>query len=247
MSEVQVIKCQSCIERQLAEPNDAIGLYLDMPICDSCLTPIMANKENIQADSIAITSDKDSLSERKARALSLLDGFYESFDNFPMTAEEVLSARDDFYNHRAPALINMSVDEIKTIINRRKAVLFAIRIKDEQWSTIIEQLKNEARVTAGLTGVAKSIKEKAKKPSEFSNEKAKKLAKMLGISVSQLEAMGADARTTEFAGIIGNDTKEKAVEGNQSAKQSLQNIQSKLSGAESPKARRNPVTGKLME
>jgi hypothetical protein len=70
---------------------------------------------------------------------------------------------------------------------------------------------------------------------------------MLGITVSQLEAMGADARVTEFKGIVGTESVAKATEQKTSesntARQSLENIQSKLKG-DLPKARINPITGK---
>ena len=247
MTETVIIKCQSCIERQLKEPEDAVGLYKNLPICDKCLGAIMSNMENVQADSISITSDKDSIESRRALALQMLDSFESVFDNFPLTAEEVLTARDDFYNHRAPALINCTTEQIKTIINRRKAVLYAIRIKDEQWSTIIEQLRNEARREAGLVGVAKSIKEKVKQPSGYSDDKAKKLAKMMGISVAQLNAMGADARATEFKGIVGAKTVEEAdtrtkFQHDKTTRSSLERIQENLKST--PQGKINPVTGR---
>ncbi len=247
MTETIIVKCQSCIERQIVPIEDHVGFYKGMPICEKCLGAILSNQENVQADLIKVEGDANSLENRKVLAMKLLDEFEKVFDGFPLTAEEVLSERDLFYNHRAPALINCSTEEIKSMINRRKAVLFAIRIKDEQWSTIIEQLKNEARKNAGLTGIAKSIKEKAKKPSDFKEAEAKKLAKMLGVSVARIKEMGEEARKTEFAGILqGNPVTKvptRAVEPN-STRVHLIKIQENLKGVAPPGNEINPATGR---
>jgi|SRR5215471_423890 len=252
MTEAVIHKCQWCIERQLETINDAVALYLNQPICEACMSPILANKENVQSDSIAVSYDSNSLDVRLERAKALLDNLETTFENFPISAEEVLSNRDAFYNHRAPALINCTNEQIKELINKRKAVLFAIRIKDERWSTLIEQIKQEERVARGLTGVAKSIKEKIKKPTEYASDQAKKLAKMLGISVTQLESMGAAARKDEFAGIVGKENVEKAIESKTSdattAKQALANIKAKVQGSPVPqKGKIDPITGRRIE
>lgn len=191
--------CQYCLERGL-EPNEAIAEYKNIPICDPCLAPIYENANATQVDQIEETD----LENRKKRAFEVLDKFEELFDDWYLFENEVLNSRDDFFNHRPPAVINLTNEQIKALNSRRKAVLYAFRIKDEQWTEIIDKIRTEERRKENLVGVTKSIVEKTKKTKgENSLEAKKKLAKAMGITVAQLDAMGSQARQSEFEGIVG--------------------------------------------
>lgn len=197
---LQVIKCQYCLDRQIEEPNDAIGLYKKQPICDECLGPIMDNNSNTQI--IEYTRDPGSLEARKAKAFEILDKFEELLEGWELYEDEVLLSRDDFFNHRPPAVVNLTPEEIKKRISYRKAVLFSFRIKDEHWTTLIEQIRTKERREQGLINVQKSVKEVTKK-SRAGKDQLQKLAKKLGVSVEQLELLGAQARQEEFKGVVG--------------------------------------------
>jgi len=245
MSE-DTILCEYCLERGL-EPNPSIGLYLGRPICDPCLAPIMDNKANSPDEG---KPSELSIEDKKVLALSILDKFEELFENWPLTADETLQAHEDFYNHRPPAVVNCTIEQLTQLNSRRKGLLYAIRHKDERWSTDIEVLKRTAREQANLTGIQKSIKERKKAPSAVSLDAKKKLAKSMGITLEQLEAMGQQSREAEFGKIIKSTPANPApipanTEG--SSRGILSALQSKLK-TEAPKVRkRNPITGAWIE
>lgn len=239
--------CEWCLERGL-EPNPSVGLYNGRPICDPCLGPIMDNK------AVSFDNGKPSelpLEEKRALAFEILDRFEELFENWPLTAEETLQAHEDFYNHRPPSVANCTIEQLIQINNRRKGLLYAIRHKDERWSTDIEVLKRTAREQANLTGIQKSIKERKKAPSAISLEAKKKLAKSMGITLAELEAMGQQSREAEFGKVINSSPANPAPIPPQAPKESSRGIlgalQSKLK-SESPKSRRrDPITGKWID
>lgn len=192
--------CQYCLDRGLV-PNESIMLYQNLPICDPCLAPIMDNLSATQVDQLGGETD---LEKRKRKAIEVLDKFEELFEDWHLFESEVLESRDDFFNHQAPAVINLTNEQIKALNSRRKAVLYAFRIKDERWTEIIDKIRTEERRKENLVGVTKSIVEKTKKvKSENSLDAKKKLAKAMGISLEALEAMGSNARKSEFEGIVG--------------------------------------------
>lgn len=235
--------CQSCLERGL-ESGEVIGLYLGQPICDSCLAPIMENKANIQEEG---KEDKSiPIEEKKAIALKLLDRFEVLFEQWPLTADETLQAHEDFYNHRPPAVENCSIEELIQINSRRKGLLYAIRHKDERWSTEIEVLKRTTREQANLTGIQKSIKEKKKTPSAVSKDAKAKLAKAMGISLAELEAMGQKSREAEFGKVLKSSPANPAPPNQQptSSRGILGALQAGLKKNEVKARKRNPITGK---
>jgi len=239
------VLCEYCLERGL-EPQPSIGLYQGRSICDPCLAPIMDNKNNVQEEGIP---SEGTLEEKKALALKILDSFEELFKNWPLTADETLQAHEDFYNHRPPAVINCSIDELIQLNSRRKGLLYAIRHKDERWSTDIEVLKRSERERANLTGIQKSIKEKKKAPSAISLEAKKKLAKSMGITLEQLEAMGQQSREAEFGKILKSSPANPAPPSPQptSSRGILGALQSKLKETEAKPKKRNPITGKWID
>jgi len=155
LPEVKATLCQFCIDRQL-EPNEAIGIYEKQPICSVCLDAYMENQLLVGNPIPEQTEDKKQL------ALKLLDAFEELCEKWPLKGEESLINHEDFYNHRPPAIINLSLTEIQEIYSRRQSILFAIKHKDMHWYTKVEEMKRSAREQANLTGLAKSVKEKSK-------------------------------------------------------------------------------------
>ncbi len=242
MSEGTITLCQYCLDRGL-EPSEAIGLYQKLPICDACLGPLMNNK----SDGPDGQKIGDSLEARREKALRLLDQFEELCSEWPLTADETLLTHADFYNHRPPAIVNCSLDELLAIYSRRKGLLYAIRHKDEKWYTEIEILKRTAREEANLTGILKSKEQKIKAPSAINLAQKEKLAKSMGISVAELEEMGKASREREFTKIVGNPILPVRVpegqRGPSGAKTELEDLKGKVSGATKAK-RKNPFTGK---
>lgn len=238
-----IVLCESCLERGLP-PNEAIGLYLNRPICDPCLGPIMENKANIQEE--GVPDNTLALEDKTAIAIKLLDKLESIFDNWPLTADETLQAHEDFYNHRPPAVENCSVEELVQINSRRKGLLYAIRHKDERWSTEIEILKRTRREEANLTGIQKSIKERKKAPSAVSKEAKAKLAKAMGMTLEQLEAMGQQSREAEFGKIIKSSPANPApISASPSSSRGILGaLQAKLKVEETKARKRNPITGK---
>lgn len=245
MSEV-VTLCQYCLDRGL-EPNEAIGLYNKLPICDPCLGPIMDNKSDAPDTE---TRRDETIEDRKTRALELLDEFEALFERWPLTADETLLSHGDFYNHRPPAIVNCSLEEIQAIYSRRKGILYAIRHKDERWYTDIENLKRKQREQANLTGIAKSTKVYGSKKSPIGDEAKAKLAKKLGISIAQLDAMGKESREKEFIAITGtspaNPVKDNIAPAS-SVKSILSNLQNTVKSSEVKKVKRDFITGKVIE
>ena len=245
METTDVTLCEYCLERGL-DPGEAVGIYLKRPICDPCLGVIMDNKSD--GPDTTKVSDEELLAERKVRALALLDQFEELFDNWPLTADETLLSHSDFYNHKPPAIVNCSLEQIQAIYSRRKGILYAIRHKDERWYTEIEQLRRTARKQANLTGIAKSVKERNKAPSQVSIDAKKKLAKTLGITIAQLDAMGKQSREEEFKQIVGStpiDPARQPVRGD-SARAELTKLQNTVKGKMISGVKRNPITGKII-
>jgi len=237
------------MDRQL-EPNEGIMLYQGRPICDACLSPIMSNMSETQL--IEAEGDPSSLESRKKKALEILDKCEELYKDWPLTEKEVLASRDDFFNHRPPAVINLTIEQTKELISYRKAILYAYKIKDEPWTTLIDQIRVEERKAAGIQGIAKSVSEKSKKPNHrFSKAKQEKLLKSLNISPEQLELLGKEARIEEFGDILANK-KPKEIqidlkkEGTQVIKNALAEVQGKLNVDLTPKKiSRCNVCGKL--
>lgn len=237
--------CQSCLDRGL-EPREAIGLYNKLPICDPCLGAIMDNKSDAPDNS---RSEATSLASRKQRALEMLEQFEELAANWPLTAEETLLTHSDFYNHRPPALVNCTLEEIKEIYSRRKGLLYAIRHKDERWYTEIEQAKREAREKANLTGMLKSKEQKVRAPSAINLAQREKLAKSMGITLAELEAMGKASREREFVAIVGSPIEPVRVpegtRGGSGAKKELDDLKAQVMKVSDSKVKKkNPFTGK---
>lgn len=243
MSEGTITLCQYCLDRGL-EPSEAIGLYQKLPICDACLGPLMNNKSDAPDEA----SKGHALESRIALALAMLDQFETLAANWPLTADETLLVHADFYNHRPPALVNMTIDEIQSVYSRRKGLLYAIRHKDERWYTEIEVAKRDAREKANLTGMLKSKEQKVKGTGTTSLAQKEKLAKMMGITVAELDAMGQASREKEFVKIVGNPITPvriaEGVHGPSGARKELDELKEKVLKVSEPKVKRkNPFTG----
>lgn len=241
-----VILCQSCLDRQVESPNEAIGQWANLPICDECLGPLMDNLANSQTQTV--DSDPNSLPARIERSKGLLIPLEV---NWELTEEEVLKSRDDFFNHHPPAVINLTPEEIKRRISFLKGILFAYRIKAERWATIIESLRAEERQKQGLINVTKSIKEVSKK-SKTSKAQLEKLAKALKMDISTLENVGQQARIEEFGNlpVSGEKGTKIKTENEYAIKSALTQLQSQLKAenkiVETPKkVVRCQVCGKL--
>ncbi len=240
--------CQSCIDRQINPPNPAEYTYKNLPICDPCLEPIMRNNENISEAELDILKKLD-FENRKQKAIALLDELEAIFNDWPLTADETLTCHSDFYNHKAPAIINMTLEQVLEVYKRRKGLLFAVRHKDEVWSNQIDILKRAAREEANLDGIVKGKKEISKKvkATGYSLASKEKEAKALGISLEQLQAMDRALNAEKFDAMVGQkkDTIPEVyppVIAKESTKEILRNLQLKVK-----KRTINPVTGKPYE
>ena len=240
--EIVTLKCQYCLERQL-EPNEAIGLWQKLPICDACLGPILDNQTDINRE---FMKDDDNQA-RLELAFKLLDQLEEIYDQWPFSADETLSLHEHFYNHKPPAIINCSLKEIEQIYQRRKGILFTVRHKDERWATDIDNLKRSLREEANLTGIQTSRKEKGKvvSLSGVKKQQLEKLAKQLGVSVELLLQQGAKKKQEEFEELVG--TKElpkfELEPSKESVKSVLDNLKTKTQAKSEP-LKINPFTGK---
>lgn len=249
--ETTELKCQSCLDRQVEQTADVVGLWQKQPICEQCLEAIMKNQDDYHFDNQG--EAEESFIARKARALKLLDDLEEIYEKWPLDREETLSCHEDFYNHKPPALVNCSLAEIEEIYKRRKGLLYAVRHKDEHWSEVIEALKRDERKRHNLEGIEKSRKEVKKKGpiSAESIKEKEKIARQLGIPVEKVLEMFQNARVEKFEKLIGQkkDTIPEIYppvrENSSSSGDILRGLQEKI--ATKPKKRYNPVTGELLK
>lgn len=180
--------CQFCIEHNNPNPNAATKRWAnDFYICLDCYTSLLDN------------------------LLSFPNHFSEL-----ITSEQILQSRDEIFNHHHAAIVNLSKDDVEQRIEDYKKILFTVRIFAEDATDYINKCKQEERAKNNLTGIEKSKKELSKKPSLSSKlggsaeDKLKeKMAKTLGISVKALEQLGAQARVTEFQGILDGKPQSK--------------------------------------
>lgn len=194
----KVILCQSCIERQISPANIAKLQYQGLPICEDCLNPLLDNVIDRQEVQLA----KEVSEDRLANALLQFDGLAQISDNWALTREETLTSHEDFYNYNAPAIINLSLQELETLINRRQSILFATKKHIERIQETIDKIKAKEREEKKVRGIEKSLSEVSKKPSSVKSDQQAKLAKAMGISLEQLKAIGAQARQAEFGDLL---------------------------------------------
>lgn len=236
------ILCQSCLERGL-EPNEAVYSWQGSPICDVCLGPILDNMNDVNLET-PIGLDED-LPTRIQKALLILDELEKLSNAWPLTKEETLKCHEDFYNHRPPAIANLSLTEIESIFSRRKGILFAVRHKDERWANEIDSRKNEERERNFL----KSKKEVTKKivKNETQRKQNEKFAQALGLTLEAYEAVILKGKEQKFEEITGvKPTKEvvKRSDTGDVLKQLQEDIKAKRVSA---KVKINPITGKPYE
>jgi hypothetical protein len=242
------IVCQYCLDRQI-EPNEAIGLYKKLPICDACLGTMIDNTN--ERSEVKPETKTDTLEARIDTALALMDEFERLFSGWPLSADETLLCHENFYNHQPPAVANLSLIELEQINSRRKGFLFAVRHKDERWSVEISNLKRKLREEANLTGLEVSRKEVGKKraPSGESKIAKEKLAKALGLSLDQWLAIEAEANKAKFDILVGKTGAAASVHQTQPTKETTGSMlkglqeQVKTKGQEI-KAKINPFTGR---
>lgn len=236
--------CQSCIERGL-QPNEAIGLWQDMPICDDCLKPLIENRNE------GIQPAENQVEIEVKNAIEFVEELEKLFEKFPIASEQVLRSHDDFYNHRALANINIPVQELDKIIDQRKSIIFALNRRNEPDVLRLQQIKREERERAGIVGVEKSKREVNKNPSNIKRAQLEKIAKQLGISLEEMQNWGQEARQKLFAGVLRNEKQDAKPKGEtESTRDILEtvkgNVQSRgLLGnvAEAHKPTQSTVTG----
>lgn len=248
MADTQVTaKCQTCLDRGL-EPNEAIYSWQGLPICDACLGPLMDNVNDIPLNA-PVTLGEHTLDDRKKIAAALLDQLEGLMDNWPLTKEETQKCHEDFYNHRPPAIVNLSLSQAQAIFSRRKGILFAVRHKDERWATDIENLKREQREAANLVGIAASKKETGKRvvSESVQREKNAKVAASIGLTLEQYEATLSAARVARFEMVVENPGVTKNIPFVQTTKtgEILEDLKAKIKERQvASKPKINPVTGR---
>jgi len=237
-------KCQSCIDRGL-EPHDAIYSWQGQPICDVCLGPLVDNGLEIQTSSSP--SGEGEIDPRKIKANEILDQLEILISSWPLTAEETLQCHEDFYNHRPPAIANLTLKQIEEVYSRRKGILFAVRHKGERWATDIENLKRKKREEANLTGIAASKREVSKRvPSdEITREKNRKLAAGIGMTLEQYEAIIIQAKVERFEKVVGAkaDSKNVPFVKTTSTGEILEDLKAKIKDRQKSPVKINPITG----
>ena len=190
--------CQSCIERGLP-PNEAIGLWQSMPICDTCLQPLIENLNQVPPAPNQVEIEVKN-------AIEFVEELEKLFDKFPIASEQVLRSHDDFYNHRALANINIPAGILEKIIDNRKSIIFALNRRNEPDVIRLQEIKREERAKAGIVGIEKSKKEHIKLGSSTAKRtQIQKHAKQLSITYEEAENQAKDARQKEFAGILRNE------------------------------------------
>ena len=255
MTEETTLKCQSCLDRQIPQTKDTVGLYEGNPICEDCLGALLDIKEAHHFENENVVIDKATLEARREKAIELLDELELVYDKWPLTREETLKCHEDFYNHRPPAIVNCSLAELEIIFARRKGILYAVRHKDERWSNEIDKLKRKAREEANLVGILKGKAEITKKitPSGESLKQKEKLAKKLGISLEKLLEIDREIAEEKFGKLVGQHKDANPVtlppiipaESTGSILKNLQKTVKNTSKAEiSSKPKLNPFTGK---
>jgi hypothetical protein len=180
--------CQHCIERGYENPKPATKQWLNGQFtCDECF-------------------------DRLSNAITNIPSH---FTDYLLNSDDILKHRDEFFNHHHSAIVNLSLEEIHERLEHYKRILFTVRICAEDCQSLIDKVRREAKLKQGLEDKNFDHKKPTTKTAaagiKLSKEQKLKqsMAKTLGISVEQLEALGKTAVKNELATVTGTTVCEK--------------------------------------
>jgi hypothetical protein len=195
--------CQSCIERGYGLKLATREWTKDYYICDECFEPLLNS---------LVSHDTTRAEIEQVKNLPKVDSpfiqqFY-SLLNIPphlqyVKSDDVLRHRNEIFNYHAPALVNMSLDQIKEQIENYQIMLFQIKVGLEPLTDYINKIKHEERTKANIEGIKKSKTEVSKGTSKVKISKEEKEAKALGLTLEKYQEMVKKAKVREFEKITG--------------------------------------------
>lgn len=195
--------CQSCIERGINPPNPAFREWQkDIYYCDECLKAKLETLTMVHIDSSQ--EQEKILASTDFKSGPMLDFIYALYSIPPELQFDrigkVEGNYDKIFNFHAPAVINRSLESLAEEIEQLEMALFHIKYRREPLEMRIRALKEQKRKEKGLESYNDSKEEYAKGPKKKSTVKTtqeEKLAKSLGMTLEQYQAMIGSAAEIE--------------------------------------------------
>ena len=195
--------CQSCIERGINPPNTATREWQkDIYCCDECLNARIENMTMIHVGDAS--PEKEKILATDFKSGPMLDFIYNLYQIPPELQFDrigkVEGNYDKIFNFHAPAIVNRSLESLTEEIEQLEMALFHIKYRREPLEMRIKVLKDQKRKEKGLESYNDSKEEYAKGPKKKSTVKTtqeEKLAKSLGMTLEQYQAMVGNAAELE--------------------------------------------------
>lgn len=196
--------CQSCLERGYGLNLATREWTKDYFICDACFEPLLNNLVNHDTTRAEIERIKTDIKVDSP----FIKQFYELLNIPPhlqyVKSDDVLRHRNEIFNYHAPALVNMSLEEIQEKIENYQIMLFQIKVGLEPLADYINKVKHEERTKANIEGIKKS-KDSVAKTSKSKMSKEEKEAKALGMTLEKYQEMVKKAKLREFEKLTGTE------------------------------------------
>ena len=195
--------CQSCIERGINPVNVATREWQkDVYLCDECISAKIELLTNVHITSPEHKQEIKNLDFKSGPVLDFIYNLYQvpeelQFDRI----DKVEGNYDRIFNFHAPAIINRTIESLAEEIQQLEMALFHIKYRKEPLEMRIKKLKLDRRKEKGLEDYNDSKEEYAKLPtkkkSTIKATQEEKLAKSLGLTVEQYQAMMGNAADIE--------------------------------------------------
>lgn len=201
--------CQSCIERYGKNVQATREWTPGVFYCEDCFGILLNNLTNLpngveKKEYIAVEISKD-----KPFLIGLYDYFEVPSELRYEQVDKVLNARDKFFNWRAPAVVNKSLEELAQFVEEMSSAMFVVKYLMEPHTLQINKLKEEKRKEKNLSNVedSKEAYSKPKKAAVGSAEDKKyaSMAKAMGVSIEELKANIKKMREREFDKLVKGD------------------------------------------
>lgn len=203
ITEKEIKYCQECIERGFSNPNIASREWqTNLYLCDDCFTARLNNLTNIAPAELAPVINSNEL-----KSGPILDKIYELLGIPPElrfdSVDTVCRNHDKFFNFGAPAIVNKSLEELADEQEQMAMAMFIIKyVKVEPNTYRINQLKEQKREEKNLKGIQDSKEAYSKTGPKGGSSRVKqtdkeKMAKTLGMTIEQYEAMVAKAQAAD--------------------------------------------------
>lgn len=197
--------CQSCIERGINPPGIATREWQkDIYYCDECFGAILQNMTSFSPE---ILSKKEEIKNTNLKSGPVLDFIYNLYEVPPELQfdriEKVQGNYDKIFNFHAPAIVNRDIESLAEEIEQLGMSLFHIKYRMEPLEMQVKKLKELRRKEKGLESYNDSKEEYAKNPttkrksSTIKATQEEKLAKSLGMTLEQYQAMIGSAAELE--------------------------------------------------